>query len=548
MLLSGGQAVVHTLYQEGVRCVFGIPGVHNLAIYDALAEFPDLRHFVTRHEQGAAFMADGYARASGKVGVVLVTTGPGALNTLTPVLEAYGCSSPVLIISSQITSKYHGQRKGLLHEVDDQLAMFRPVTAQQRYVDVVAAIPETIHELLHGMRAGRPRPAYLEIPFDVLNKEAEVDLGRPREVIRPAATEAEVRAIVEGLGGAQRPLIVCGGGVISSGGASELLALLELAPAAVATSLNGRGAIPEDHPLACGALVAQAPIKEYIAACDFVLALGTKFCDRSTQTWTTPYSKNLIHVNIDAGEFNKNYPCRLGVAADAATVLRQVRGELTGKAVAASREVEKEISSRKREVFAALREEHPTVDAALRDLRQALPRESCLVMDMTLLSYWCRTHYEVYGPTTFVQPIGSGTLGAALPLAIGAKIARPERPVFVVCGDGGFLFTCQEYATALRYGLELPILLFNDNKYGAIEWFQQNRYDRVVDATLANPDFMKFADAFGVDGVRISSLHELPGAIRFAARKGGPVIIETSISFEPPWDPESLRPRKRVAS
>lgn len=548
MIRTGGQAVIETLYQEGVRAVFGIPGVHNLAMYDALTQFDDLRHYVTRHEQGAGFIADGYARASGEIGVVLVTTGPGALNTLTPMQEAFGASSPLLVISSQVPAKYIGKQKGILHEVDDQFAMFKPVSGQQRFIDSVEAIPEAIHDVLHGMRSGRPRPAYVEIPYDVLNAQAETDLGRPQAVERRAASDADVQAIAEALASAERPLIVYGGGVTASGGAAELRQLLDVAPAAAASSMNGRGAIPEDHPLALGHLINISPVKEFVESRDFVLALGAKFSDRSTNNWTTQYSKNLIHVNIDASEFNKNYPCRLGVQADAVTVIRQVREALADKQVRADRAVQAEIAQLKAQAHANVREDHHDVAFALDQLRGALPRDSRLVVDMTLLGYWCRTHYEVYEPRTLMQAIGSGTLGFALPCAIGAKIAQPEQPIYALVGDGGFFFTIQEYATAVRYGLDVPIILFNDNKYGAIEWIQSRVYDRVVDAELANPDFMKFAESFGIDGVRIASLNELPGAIRFASRKPGPVIIEVQVSLEPPWKPERFKQQRRVTS
>lgn len=532
-MMKGGQAVVEALIHEGVEVIFGIPGVHTLEIYDALYDRPQLRHIVARHEQGAAFMADGYARASGKVGVVVAITGPGVTNASTGLGQAYADGSPLLIISSDVDSRQKGQ--GSLHELKDQFGMLSAITLWGARVTHVAEIPRLIHQAMQRIWSGWPGPVHVEIPIDILSAEEEVELveaARPAD--NPAKPEDVARA-VRLLDDAERPLIYAGWGVTVAKANAELLQLAERLQAPVLTSPIGKGAIPDDHPLSLAIAWREGgALAQVVERADVALAVGTRLGAMETRGGSLPLPKRLIHITPDPGNTGHPYPVEVGLVGHPRAVLQQLLDHLRPGA-RPSRAAE--VAAVRTEAGRALMERSPEMWRLLSDLRAAMGRDAILCMDMTIPAYWASSYFPVYEPRTFLNPYNFMALGFGLPAGIGAKIACPDRPVVVMCGDGGFMFSAQELATAVKYNLAIVVVLFNNDCYGAIRRHQERRYNgRVIDADLVNPDFCQFAASFGIKAQRLSSPGDLGPALREALRAQELRLIEVPIhSLLPPW-------------
>ena len=536
--LTGGRAIWQTLAAEGVDTAFGIPGTHILPLYDALLAYPNIRHVTTRHEQGAAAMADGYARSTGRIGVCLAASGPAAMNMLSALGEAYSGSSPVLALSSQIPSSQLGRRKGALHEAGDQVAVLQALIGDAGRVESVAEIPAALQATIRRMRAGRPRPAYLEFCTDLLAAEGEVDAPPPMVASRPAGDPAAVRQAVDWLRRARRPVIWAGAGTFDA--AEELQRLAESLAAPVVTSVFGKGAIPEDHPLSLGSRTREGPVVDLLRSSDLMLAIGTRFTWLPTDEWRVPLPANLIQIDIEPGAIRKNYQAALGIVGDAKLVLCQLleelgadprgRGERDLAAVAA------EVRSLKEVIDEKLRAEGAATELdVVADIRVSLARDAILVCDLTMPAYWARVHFPVYTPRTFFAPSNFAGLGFALPAAIGAKVAWPHRQVVCICGDGGFQFTGQELATAVQYGVNVVVLLFNDHGYGVLRHEQNIRYGgRHSQVDIVNPDFTKLADAYGVSAWRVGT-DELRPALVEALAAERPALIEVQATIRRAW-------------
>ena len=525
MRMTGGEAVVRSLAAHGVDTVFGIPGTHNLAIYDALRKMGSIRHILARHEQGAAFMADGYARASGKVGVCLSTTGPAALNTLASLGTAYSDSSPVLCIASQIPAEGIGLGKGYLHECEDQLGSFAPVTKWRARADSAAEIPGVMREAFARMLTGRPRPVAVEIPCDTLDEDDDLAIPAPVAAEREAPETELVERAAGLLRAARRPVIWAGGGVIGSGAGAELRQLAERLQAPVFTTVLGKGALADDHPLAAGATILHPAAQAFVAECDVMLAVGTRFTEEETDRWGLRLPDTLIHVEVDAEEIDRNYPATVGVLGDARAALQLINGQLQdvrsgddGRAAG--------VAALRQTVWRFCQDRAPEGVELVQTLRKALPRETIIVSDLTVAAYWCRRLLDIYEPRTNIYPWGFCTLGFGLPAAIGAKAARPDRPVVALCGDGGFMFNCQELAAAVQCDAPVVTLVFNDEAYGVLRPQQEARYGAAHAVDVVNPDFMGLAEAFGVDGCRVASIEQLGPAVAKAIETDRSALIE----------------------
>jgi thiamine pyrophosphate-dependent acetolactate synthase large subunit-like protein len=532
---TGGEWVVEALRAEGVRHVFGIPGVHNLAIYDALLRQAEITHVLARHEQGAAFMADGYARASGRPGVVVVTTGPGATNTLTPLVESYAGSQPVLVVMSDLPSALIGRDLGALHEVPDQIDCFRPVCRWAETVRDAARIPHAVQSAFRRFEARRPGPVALSLPTDLLVGRTESALLTHREV-PPVCDRRLLRRAADLLGRARRPLIVTGGGVVSAGASRELQTLARRLKAPVITSVMGRGAMPETDPLWVGVLPNRVATEPAFQAADVVLAVGCRFAHRSTQGLLLNLSfrpeQTLIHLDIDPDVMGKLFPPALAIVGDA-------RDGLGGLAEALGPDTpHAEWEAGELEALRAVRGRRwtPLNDRLIRLLRETLDPGAIVVNDQTGINYWMEWHFPVLEPRTFLYPVGSATLGYAVPAAIGARIARPDRAVVAVTGDGGFLFSVNELATAVKYRLGVVFLVLNDNRYGAIKYLQEGLFGRWGEADLVNPDFVALARAFGAEAERVEALDDLPRGLEKALAHPGPTLLELPIAIDPPWE------------
>jgi acetolactate synthase-1/2/3 large subunit len=535
MSLTGGEWVVRALGAEGVRHVFGIPGVHNLAIYDALLKQSEITHVLARHEQGAAFMADGYARASGRPGVVLVTTGPGATNTLTPLVESYAGSQPVLALMSDIAAPLIGRDLGALHEVPNQIECFRPVCRRAETILEAHEIPGAIGRAFDLFETSRPGPVALSLPNDLLamRTEARLSHGARR---RPDCDARLIDEAARVLSGARRPLIIAGGGAIAAGAAVDLQALARRLGAPVLTTVMGRGIMAETDPLWLGVLPNKRASQEAIEAADVILAVGCRFAHRSTQGLLLNLAfrpeQKLIHLDLDPAVIGKMHRPAVGIVGDARAGLRGLLEALGRSAPATA--WDREWLARKRAARAPRYTE--TVDRLIRMLRETLAVDAIVVNDQTGLNYWMEWHFPVLGPRTFLYPVGSATLGYAVPAAIGAKVAHPGRQVIAVAGDGGFLFSVNELATAVKYGLGIVFLVLNDQRYGAIKYLQEGLFGRWGEADLANPDFPALARAFGAEGERVERLDDLPRALEKALGHPGPTLLEVPVAIDPPWE------------
>jgi acetolactate synthase-1/2/3 large subunit len=533
---SGGEWVVEALRAEGVRHVFGIPGIHNLAVYDALLRQSAIAHVLARHEQGAAFMADGYARASGEVGVVVVTTGPGATNTLTALAESYSGSVPILLIMSDVAAPLVGRDVGALHEIPNQIDCFRPVCRMAENVQATGDIAPTIAGAFDLLRTGRPGPIAISIPNDLLGARSEGAPRTSRGGRRPPCHVNDIMEAARRLGRAERPLIIAGGGVIASGAEHELVALARRLGAPVITTVMGRGAIAEDDPLWLSVLPNGRASEPAIRAADVVFAVGCRFAARSTQGLLLKLcfseSQTLIHLDLDSSVIGKLFKPQLAIVGDARDGLGRLVDALGPGAGGAGWDWGR-LATLRQTASPAYTDEVAGLIAAL---REAVPRDGIVVNDQTGINYWMEWRFPVVSPRTFLYPIGTAVLGYAVPAAIGAQVARPGRPVASVVGDGGFMFSVNELATAVKYRLPIAFVVMNDDRYGAIKWLQERLYGRWGEADLANPDFLALAHAFGARGERVSRVDALAGALQAAFRADGPTLIEVPLAIEPPWE------------
>jgi len=528
--MTGGKAAIAALEAAGVDVVFGIPGVHTLAFYDAL-HGRSIRHILARHEQGAGFMADGYARATGKPGVALIITGPGITNVSTAVGEAYADSSPVVVLSSQVEREWAGKMRGNLHDLRDQSGLMSVVTKQSTVVDAHDAIADQVYGAIQMSTAGRPRPVHVEVPLDVL---AEMGTFAEPELVptyRATPSVEETTKAAAAIASAKRPVIYVGGGAVDA--SEPITALAELIGAPVICSIMGKGVVADDHAYSLGHAWdpwgGENPADELLQESDLAIVIGTKLGAQETNYWKMPLPSRMIRVDIDPSEINLNYPApEIGIVADARATAESILEALRARGDVAPRWTAEEIAAvrdRIRDVRA-----DATYGGYIDAMREALPREGIIVHDMTMMSYRMNDAFPVYQPRTYLFPSNFGTLGFSVPAAIGAKVGRPDTPVVAVVGDGGFQFTMQELATAIQFDVTVPIVIFNDSTYTAVEGAMKHSFSGNVMATdLVNPDYVKLADAYGIPGVRANSPAEMASAIRDAFERTGPTIIDVPI-------------------
>ncbi len=526
--MTGGQALAKSLYLEGVRVIFGLPGVQLYHALDGLQGEPGIRFITTRHEQATTYMADGYSRAGGGIGTAMMVPGPGLQNASAGIGTAFAASSPILVVSGQIERDLIGADRGILHEVNDQLDTIRPVTKWARRILDPAEIPDAVHEAFYQLKTGRPRPVEIEIPPETLAETADVELREPEEYPRPVADGAAVQTGARILAEAANPLIWAGGGVISSGAQEALRRVAEYLQAPVITTPEGKGAISERHPLALGAhRLRNDPVAREAPHFDVILAVGTRMANPA---WLG--GQRVVQVDVDPEELGRNYENTFGIAGDAHQTLESLYDNLAGlTAGRPNREAEVE-ALRKRRAETALRVEPQ--ESLTATLRNVLPEDGILISGMTQIGYYCRAFYPVYQPRTFLTSSYSGNLGYAFPVALGAKVAQPDKAVVAVSGDGGFLFNSQELATAVQHEINLVVVVFNDNAYGNVLRDQVNRFDgRIYGAALHNPDFVKLAEAYGARGVRAEGADQLDSALREALAIDAPTLIEVPVPAMP---------------
>lgn len=528
--LTGGEALAQQLQLEGVTQVFGVPGIQLDWATDGIAKLEGAIRFRTmRHEQAASYAADGYARSAGEPGVCMVVPGPGMYNAMAGLATAYACSSPVLAIIGQINSKAIGKGYGILHELPDQSSALDNVTKWHAMARRPQDIPGLVREAFHRLRSGRPRPVAIEVPPDVLQAKAETALCPPgaAEGDRVAPDLREIEAAAALLRGARRIGIFAGWGVTAAGANAELQQLAERLQAPVVMSGNGRGSISDRHPLALPQLGARA----LFPACDVVLVVGSRMLDSGGRpAFSNVDAVKFVHVNVEPNDWSPPRNPAATVHADAKLALRALHDALDGLPARASAAADAaKVRAWCEAQFTDVQPQYGLVKA----LRAAIPDDGVLVGEMTQVSYVARVAYPCYAPRTFLTPGYQGTLGYGYPTALGAAAANPGKAVVSINGDGGFGFALQELATARMHNFPVVAVVFNDGAFGNVKRFHQDLFGRSLGADLVNPDFVKLAEAFGVQAERVHTADALAAAVRSAIASGAPALIEMPVSEMP---------------
>jgi len=536
--MNGANALIQSLVDQGVEIIFGIPGGVMIPIYDALYERKDLRNMLMRHEQGAAHAADGYARATGKVGVCFATSGPGATNLVTGLANAQMDSIPVLAVTGQCRTAAIG--KDSFQEADIT-GITLPITKHNYLVKDATQIPRVVAEALYIARTGRPGPVLVDVPMDM--SLAEIDYQPVKEVkLRGYSPDVEIdeSAIdeaVELIAAAERPVLYVGGGVITSGASDELLALSEKTHILVASTLLGKGAIPETHPHSLGMLGMHgtAYANHAVHNCDLLIAVGARFDDRVTGKLAAFAKKaKVIHIDVDPAEIGKTVPVDVAVIGDCKQILKRLTAKLEPRT---ETDWNKQIMQWRNEfpLVCPADEERLLPQCVISKIWDMTRGEVILVTDVGQHQMFTALHYKVTKPRHFLSSGGLGTMGYGFPAAIGAQVGCPDETVVAICGDGGFQMTLQELAPAVEHKLPIKICLMNNRYLGMVrqwqELFWNNRYSG-VDISV-QPDFVKLADAYGAAGMRVTKMSEVEPTFKKALEVDDrPTIIDFVIHRE----------------
>ncbi len=555
--MTGGEAVYESLRALGVEYVFGIVSVHNIPIYDAIHRGGGITPIAVRHEQGALHAADGYARATGKLGVAITSTGPGVTNAMTGLFEAGFASSRVMMVTGQVDSVYYGKGKGFLHEAENQLPMLRTVTGRTESVQRPEEIGEAMFRVASDICTGRPRPGAIEIPVDFQYAKAAIDIPHVESWPRLQPARDAISRAAELIRGASKVVIWAGGGVLTGEAEREVQQLAERLNAPVFTSTNGRGAVPEDHPLCMGPLTNMPAFGEVFGGADVVLAVGTRFQGGATRNWTMSIPAKLIHIDVDPGVINRNYHADLPIVADARLALAAILRDMDGTHVvkpedAARRQVENSVFlARAQELRDAARaqirrEIGPDYEAIMDAMRDHLPRDGFVVRDATVPAYlWGNRLMPILAPRTSLNPT-SAAIGPALPLAIGAAIGT-DRKAAVIQGDGGFMLNIAELSTAAQYRAPVVVCVFNDGGYGVLRSIEGRTFEgRQFGVDLHTPDFVTVANGMGVEAERVESAAAFREAFARGIAHEGPYLIDIDVTKLTPMAGLGTPPPRRA--
>lgn len=509
--MTGGQALAKSLYREGVRVVFGLPGAGQYEAIDGIYEEPGIRYFTTRHEQATTHMADGYARVSGNIAAALVIPGAGVFNASTGIATAHAVSSPILVVTGR-----HDQSSS------DEMASIQQITKWAARAINPADVPAIFHEAFRQLKTGRPRPVYIEVPHDVLAAEEEVKLLEPEFYDPPAGESERITQAAHLLVEAQRPAIWAGTGVQRSGASQALQALAEHLQAPVVTGRESKGVISDRHPLSLGmGELRFDPLRKWLAQRDVILAVGT------SRLGEVSNRQRIIRIDIDEAAIERTAHNCIGILGDARCSLEAIYRIVSAKTPARPANCVEEVRAINADRFNPEIQLQPQWDF-MRAIREAIPDDGIFVQGMNQIGYYSRNYYPVYEPRSYL--ISAGNLGVAFPVALGAKIAKPDKAVVVASGDGGFLYNSQELATAVQYGINVVVIVFNDNAYGNVLRAQIEQFDgHVLGTELYNPDFVKLAEAYGVRGVRAYDAEQLESALHEALAADAPGVIEVPV-------------------
>ena len=534
--LSGGDALVRSLIIEGIDTVFGLPGIQLDPMFNALHDAGNAISVInSRHEQGVAYMAFGYSQSTGKVGAYAVVPGPGILNTTAALSTAYACNTRVLAITGQIPSTSINKGFGMLHEIPEQLEVMKGLTKHSARINHPTEAPQKISEAFRQLRSGRPRPVGLEMPMDIMWKKSEVTLGSkthgsPAPLPDPDLVEKAAKI----LGESQQPMIFVGGGAYEA--CQEIKTLAETLQAPVISYQNGRGILDERHYLAhtntAGAILWRN--------CDAAISIGCRL-QAERMSWGMDDALKIIHVDIDPTEINRITKPDVGLVSDAAFTTRKIIDALNKYNIKRTSR-EEEMLNIKAQAEKLMEEKAGPQMAWLRAIRDVLPDNGLFVDEFTQVGYVSRVGFPVYSPRSMITPGYQGTLGYGYATALGVKVAHPDKPVVSVNGDGGFMYTMPEIATAVHHNINLVAIVFSDGAYGNVLRMQRELHDgKIIASQFTNPDFVKLTESFGALGLRAKTPNELRIALEQGFSANRPTIIEIPVkAFPEPF--ELLRP------
>lgn len=545
MTLTAGEAIVRRVAEHGVTTAFGIPGAQIYPLFDGFHRF-DLEVIVPRHEQAAAYMAMGYAKSTGRIGVCSVVPGPGVLNTSAALCTAMGNCSPVLCLTGEVPSEYLGRGRGHLHELKDQAQTLRGLIKKVVHLSDIEDVYTGVDTAIVAASSGRPGPVAVQMSWDKLANAVSAvapPVPVPGAASKLDSTEIERAAAL--IGAARSPMIMCGAGAQHA--RAPVLALAERIQAPVTAFRSGRGVVPEDHPLAATPVAA----RELWDDVDLLIGIGSRL-EMPYVRWRNPmhYERRprgpkLIRIDIDADEMLRLVP-DAGILGDAAEACRALVAALPARLAGASPERIANIAAANRLARRLMQRVQPQF-AYLEAIRKVAPRDAFIVPELSQMGFMTYTGaLPIYEPRTYVTEGHQGTLGFGFPTALGVKVANPERSVISLCGDGGFMFGVQELATAAEYGIAAVTLVFNNESYANVLRDQERGSGRVIGSKFVNPDFMKLADAFGVAAERVISPQELGHALQGALEADEPTLIEVVVergAEASPWDLIHMRGR-----
>jgi acetolactate synthase I/II/III large subunit len=520
---TGGHIVVESLEALDADAVFGLPGIHALAIWEAL-RMSKIRTLGFRTELNAGFAACGWAHVTGRAAPLLLSTGPGALNSLTALMEAASSHLPVVAISSQIPDALIGRGRGYLHELPDQLASFAPVVKWAARATSPEEIPDRIAEAWRRALTPPTGPTYLEIPLDILSGTTTVARVNRLEGRPPVAYSPAIDGLAEAaraLSIATDPVIWAGGGVLRSAAWDELAELAMRLDTPVVTTYMGKGAFPAGHPLAAGSACDDAAFQELLGSADVVLAVGTELGAETTGQYQLPLSGRLLQIDAEPARIGATYPA-LALAGDAKVRLRELIRSVDARASGRGASRAAAVHDRIRRGLEG--QGHSLERRLLSAIRQTLAPDAISTWDMTILGYWAAAHFPVREPRTFLYPLGSGTLGFAWPAALGAVAARPGTPVLAVAGDGGFLYGMSELLSARQHRLGAKLLLVDDGGYGILREYQRASYGQEHGVDLVQPDFESLIAACGVPA-RTTTGERIEADLGWAFEVEGPAAV-----------------------
>lgn len=528
--MTAGHAVVRQLVAEGIDTVFAVPGYQIMHIYDGFHDSPEVRLVTCRHEQTAVFAADGYARATGQIGVAMVVPGPGAYNAGAAMATAFASNSPVLLVSGQMSTDEMGREHGALHEINDQLDFMSPVAKWLRRAETAEEVPTLLHEAFRQLKTGRPQPVEVEIPQDYLAESYDFDLIEPEEYTAAAADAALVSQAASLLAGARRPAIVAGDGVVRARAGDDLERLATILQAPVFLSTDARGAMPDSHPLAFTAphtAYSDRDALRVLRDADVVLVVGGRVNSSAAERMELEPGQTWVHVDVDPARLETAYEPSLTVQADARLAVSALARDLERRELSSDWDpgLLAEVHDKRHR---ALEKAFPAQMGAMADLKARLPDETVFVAGVTVGSRWFVAGVGAGHPGALLTSSYMTTLGYAFPTGLGAKVGNPNTPVISLSGDGGFMYAVGDLATAVQYGINLVTLVFNNGKFGASQYDQrEGRFDnRIVGTDLRNPDLVALAGSFGALGLRVDRLNDLPDVIMQAVDAERPVVVD----------------------